>query len=303
MNAQLREVDFNRALRGDSQRHVDQRMVAALPGDEIDCLRQRVVLQEFPFALSGLLFPDGPFGARAARQFSSFRATAPFLFPLRDQSRIEFGRSVRRSRLHVQRRRGDDDRKQFADLIPPASLDVETFHRHAALRSAQCARDAGVVNLSEEAWDRILDVNLKGMFLSCQQVLLVMRRQQQGCIINISSIAAVCSIGLTAYKISKAGVNALTQAMAMGNAKYGIRVNAIMPGLINTPMAIEGLAKARQMTKEDLIRERDAQVPLGGKMGTAWDVAYAALFLASDEAQFITGVVLPVDGGQSARIG
>ena len=165
------------------------------------------------------------------------------------------------------------------------------------------AGDAGVVNLNEEAWDRILDVNLKGMFLSCQQVLPVMRRQQQGCIINISSLAAVCSIGLTAYKISKAGVNALTQAMAMGNAKYGIRVNAIMPGLINTPMAIEGLAKARQMAKEDLFRERDAQVPLGGKMGTAWDVAYAALFLASDEAQFITGVVLPVDGGQSARIG
>jgi NAD(P)-dependent dehydrogenase (short-subunit alcohol dehydrogenase family) len=131
----------------------------------------------------------------------------------------------------------------------------------------------------------------------------MMREQQQGCIINISSIAAICSINLTAYKISKAGVNALTQALAMGNAKYGIRVNAIMPGLINTPMAIEGHAKARKMAKGDLIRERDAQVPLRGKMGTAWDVAHAALFLASDEAQFITGVVLPVDGGQSARIG
>jgi len=68
-------------------------------------------------------------------------------------------------------------------------------------------------------------------------------------------------------------------------------------------MAIESHMKARDITKEDLIRERDAQVPLRGKMGTAWDVAHAALFLASDEAQFITGVVLPVDGGQSARIG
>jgi NAD(P)-dependent dehydrogenase (short-subunit alcohol dehydrogenase family) len=191
------------------------------------------------------------------------------------------------------------DCRAFAQATLDAYGRIDILHNNVGIG----AGDAGVVNLSEEAWDRILDVNLKGMFLSCQQVLPVMRRQQQGCIINISSIAAVCSIGLTAYKISKAGVNALTQAMAMGNAKYGIRVNAIMPGLINTPMAIEGLAKTRGMAKEDLIRERDAQVPLRGKMGTAWDVAYAALFLASDEAQFITGVVLPVDGGQSARIG
>jgi NAD(P)-dependent dehydrogenase (short-subunit alcohol dehydrogenase family) len=166
------------------------------------------------------------------------------------------------------------------------------------------AGDGELVGLTEEAWDRILDANLKGMFLSCRQVLPVMRQRQEGCIINISSIAAVCSAtSLTAYKISKAGVNAMTQTLAIGNAKYGVRVNAIMPGLINTPMAVEGQVKARNIAREDLIRERDAQVPLRGKMGTAWDVAHAALFLASDEAQFITGVVLPVDGGQSARIG
>jgi NAD(P)-dependent dehydrogenase (short-subunit alcohol dehydrogenase family) len=80
-------------------------------------------------------------------------------------------------------------------------------------------------------------------------------------------------------------------------------VNAIMPGLMNTPMAVKGLAQARGVPEEELARQRDAQVPLGAKMGTAWDVAYAALFLASDEAKFITGVLLPVDGGQSARIG
>jgi len=98
-------------------------------------------------------------------------------------------------------------------------------------------------------------------------------------------------------------VNALTHQIALENAKYNIRANAIMPGLMNTPMAIEGISKARGVPKEDLIRQRDASVPLGSKMGTAWDVAYAALFLASDEAKFITGVMLPVDGGQSARIG
>jgi len=72
---------------------------------------------------------------------------------------------------------------------------------------------------------------------------------------------------------------------------------------MNTPMAIEGISQALGIAREDLIRQRDAQVPLRGKMGTAWDVAYAALFLASDEARFITGVLLPVDGGQSARVG
>jgi NAD(P)-dependent dehydrogenase (short-subunit alcohol dehydrogenase family) len=107
---------------------------------------------------------------------------------------------------------------------------------------------------------------------------------------------------MLAYKVSKAGVNALTQQIAMGNARYGIRCNAILPGLMNTPMAIEGIAAARGIPREQLIRERDAAVPLGA-MGSAWDVARAAVFLASDEAGFITGVLLPVDGGQSVRIG
>jgi NAD(P)-dependent dehydrogenase (short-subunit alcohol dehydrogenase family) len=89
----------------------------------------------------------------------------------------------------------------------------------------------------------------------------------------------------------------------MANAKYGIRVNAILPGLMNTPMAIESIAEARNVDKAQLVQARDSLVPLGAKMGTAWDVANAALFFASDEAKFITGVLLPVDGGQSCRIG
>ena len=163
--------------------------------------------------------------------------------------------------------------------------------------------DDEILSLTEDAWDRIMSVNLKGMFLTSRSVLPLMREQRRGAIINISSIAAVCSTTIVAYKTSKAGVNALTHQMALENAKYNIRANAIMPGLMNTPMAIEGISKARGIPKEDLIRQRDASVPLGGKMGTAWDVAYAAVFLASDEAKFITGVMLPVDGGQSARIG
>jgi NAD(P)-dependent dehydrogenase (short-subunit alcohol dehydrogenase family) len=162
--------------------------------------------------------------------------------------------------------------------------------------------DSGITKLEEEVWDRIYSVNVKSAFLACKHALPVMRAQGGGVILNISSIASVCSMGLLAYKTSKAALNALTHALAMGNAKYGIRVNAILPGLMNTPMAIEGHV-ARGAPRDELIKFRDAQVPLGAKMGSAWDVAHAALFLASDEAKFITGVLLPVDGGQSAKIG
>jgi len=163
--------------------------------------------------------------------------------------------------------------------------------------------DNGPTHLTEETWDRIMAVNAKGTFLACKHVLPVMRRQRAGVITNISSIAAVCSVSLVAYKTSKAAVNAFSHALAVGNARHGIRVNVIMPGLMDTPIAIEGLSAVRGIDKDELRRQRDRQVPLGGRMGTAWDVAYASLFLASDEARFITGACLPVDGGTSALIG
>jgi len=163
--------------------------------------------------------------------------------------------------------------------------------------------DRKLVNLSEEAWDKIFDVNLKGMFFTCKYVLPVMEKQEGGSIINISSAAAVSAVRYVAYKISKSGVNSLTHQLAMKYAKNGIRVNCIMPGLINTPMAIEGISKARGVNKEDLVERRNSMVPLKGGMGDAWDTAYAALFLASDEAKFITSVILPVDGGQISKIG
>jgi len=148
-----------------------------------------------------------------------------------------------------------------------------------------------------------MDVNLTAMFHTCKAVLPVMRDQGSGVIVNISSIASICSVPLLAYKVSKAGVNALTQQLALANAKYGVRVNAILPGLMDTPMAVDAMARATGTDRADYAAFRDAQVPLLGKQGTAWDVANAALFLASDEAKFITGVLLPVDGGQSAKIG
>jgi len=163
--------------------------------------------------------------------------------------------------------------------------------------------DKSLVRLSEEIWDKIFDVNLKGMFFICKYVLPVMEKQEKGSIINISSAAAVSAVRYVAYKISKSGVNSLTHQIAMKYAKKGIRANAIMPGLMNTPMAIEGIVRNTGRSKEEIIKSRNKRVPLKGGMGDAWDTAYAALFLASDEAKFITSVILPVDGGQVSKIG
>jgi NAD(P)-dependent dehydrogenase (short-subunit alcohol dehydrogenase family) len=176
---------------------------------------------------------------------------------------------------------------------------IDVLHNNVGIG----APDASALELDEASWHRIMDTNLTGMFLTCKHVLPIMREQGSGSVVNVSSIAAVAAYPLLAYKISKAAVNAMTCQLAITNADRGVRVNAIMPGLMNTPMAIETIANQRQIPREELIRKRDARVPLGKKMGSAWDVARAALFLASDDASFITGVVLAVDGGQSLRIG
>src|SRR5262249_13612450 len=131
---------------------------------------------------------------------------------------------------------------------------IDVLHNNVGIGGG----DAGPANVTEEGWDRILAVNLKSVVFPCKHALRVMREQRAGSIGNVSSIAAVCSTGIVAYKTSKAGVNAYTQSLAIGNAKYGIRANAIMPGLMNTPMAIEGISQALGVPREELIRQRDA---------------------------------------------
>jgi NAD(P)-dependent dehydrogenase (short-subunit alcohol dehydrogenase family) len=166
------------------------------------------------------------------------------------------------------------------------------------------AGDSSPTRLSEEAWDRIMDVNLKATWRTAKAVVPGMRQRESGSVVFISSLAAIAAAGnLTAYKVSKAGVNALVQGFAVTSARFGVRVNGIMPGFIDTPMAVDAQAAATGASRADVADPRHQAVPLRGRMGTAWDVANAALFLASDEAAFITGVVLPVDGGQSARVG
>jgi NAD(P)-dependent dehydrogenase (short-subunit alcohol dehydrogenase family) len=141
------------------------------------------------------------------------------------------------------------------------------------------------------------------MVYSCKHTIPIMRQQRAGAIVNISSIAAWSTYPWVGYKTTKAAVIALTQQIAIQNAPYGIRANVILPGLMDTPMAVDTRARTWGHPREAIAAERDAQVPLRQKMGTAWDVAHAALFLASDEANFITGVALPVDGGASVRVG
>ncbi|HXA98880.1 MAG TPA: SDR family oxidoreductase [Steroidobacteraceae bacterium] len=192
------------------------------------------------------------------------------------------------------------DCRAYVEACIAAFGRVDFLHNNVGIGAGDGPPEA----ITEDAYDRIMQVNLKGCLLSCQAVLPTMRACGSGSIVNISSIAAVSfAPGLTAYKLSKIGMNMLGTQLALTNAKYGIRVNTIMPGLMDTPMAIEGQAKARNVSKAELRAARDQRVPLNGKMGTAWDVAHAALFLHSDEAAFITAVALAVDGGQSARIG
>jgi len=159
------------------------------------------------------------------------------------------------------------------------------------------------LGMPPKRWDTVFDINLKGLYYMYRFVIPVMKEQGGGALINTSSIAAISSTPMLAYRASKAGMNALTQSVAVNYARHGIRANAIMPGLMNTPMAIDGISKATGVDKNELIKQREGRVPLKGGMGSAWDVAYAALFLASDEAKFISGVLLPVDGAQSARVG
>jgi len=163
--------------------------------------------------------------------------------------------------------------------------------------------DAPLLEISEEIFDRVCAINLRGTVMACKHVLPVMRQQRSGSIINISSIAAWIEYPLVTYKATKAALIAFTQQVAIQNAEFGIRANVILPGLMDTPMALEARVRTSGRSRADIAAERDAKVPLRHRMGTAWDIANAALFLASDEANFITGVALPVDGGAMARVG
>ena len=200
----------------------------------------------------------------------------------------------------------------------PATCDVTRSDTIAAVVAAAIARHGridvlhnnvgyaqmgGPIDLDEADWHRAMDLNVTGCFLTCKHVLPHMLARRAGAIVNVSSIAAIRYTGYpyAAYYAAKAAVNNLTMGIALQHAKDGIRANAIMPGLMDTPLIHQQIS-GQYRSPEDMVAARDAACPTG-KMGTAWDVANAALFLASDEAAYITGVSLPVDGGLSCRAG
>jgi NAD(P)-dependent dehydrogenase (short-subunit alcohol dehydrogenase family) len=178
---------------------------------------------------------------------------------------------------------------------------VDILHNNVGVSVA--GGDASPLEITEEAFDRVCAINLRGTVMACKHVLPLMRAQRSGVIINISSIAAWEMFPTVAYKATKAAMIAYTQQLAIQNAEFGVRANVILPGLMDTPMAVDTRARISGKSRAEIAALRDAEVPLRSRMGTAWDVANAALFLASDEANFITGVALPVDGGALVRIG
>ena len=178
---------------------------------------------------------------------------------------------------------------------------IDILHYHVGVSHA--GGDASPTEITEEAFDRVIAINLRGAVMACKHALPIMRAQRAGCILMISSLAAVEKYPLVAYKATKAAMIAYTQQVAIQNAEYGVRANVILPGLMDTPMAVDTRARATGKSRAEIAAARDARVPLRHKMGTAWDVANAALFLASDEAGFITGVSLLVDGGGALNVG
>ncbi len=190
----------------------------------------------------------------------------------------------------------DDANRAAVEAVMAEHGRLDILHNNVGVSIA--GGDADALELDPEVFDRLWQINLKGMWLAARHALPVMRESGSGSVVNISSMAARLAYPLVGYKTTKAAILGLTENLAATNARHGIRVNAILPGLMNTPMAIE--ARVAQGTpRDEVVAQRDRRVPLGRRMGSAWDVAHAALFLHSDEARFITGVSLPVDGGQA----
>lgn len=178
---------------------------------------------------------------------------------------------------------------------------IDVLHNNVGVSLA--GGDAVVTDVTVDSFDVVTRVNLTGMVVTCREVIPIMERQGHGVITSIGSLASVIDYQYIAYKTSKAGVVALMENIAIRYAGAGIRANTILPGLMETPMAIENRVGRDGKSRSDVIEERNSHVPLMNKMGSGWDVAHAAVFLASERAGFITGVSLKIDGGQALRAG
>jgi len=173
---------------------------------------------------------------------------------------------------------------------------IDVLHNNVGITS-----QGGPVETGEDVWDRVMTVNVKSMFLTCKAVLPHMEARGSGAIINIGALGGVRWTGYAycAYAASKGAVNSFTQSVALQYAAKGIRANCILPGVMDTPHIYQQISGFYQNTQE-MVQARNKLSPTG-RMGDGWDVAHAAVFLASDEARYINGVELFVDGGMHAR--
>ena len=193
--------------------------------------------------------------------------------------------------------KSDDCESMVAECIRSFGR-IDILHNNVGIEIPGAIKD-----ISEEDWDRVLDINLKSVFLTCKYTLPYMEQQGNGSIVNISSINAITTLpALSApYGASKAGMIALTREIAIEGASKGIRANAVLPGMMNTPFVEAALTEAWGGDMAEMMRVRDAMCPTG-KQGESWDVAHAALFLASDESKYVTGTTLVVDGGLTSTV-
>ena len=192
------------------------------------------------------------------------------------------------------------DVTRAAEVAAAVGVAVERFGGIDVLHNNVGITDMGGLDeIDEERWRRVMDVNLTGVFLTCKHALPVMLAAGRGAIVNISSLAGavINKYPYFSYYASKAGLNHFTRALAVQYARQGIRANVVMPGVMDTPLIHSQIA-GQYADKAAMLAARDAMSPMG-RMGDAWDVARASVFLASDEAAYITGVCLPVDGGLS----
>jgi NAD(P)-dependent dehydrogenase (short-subunit alcohol dehydrogenase family) len=188
------------------------------------------------------------------------------------------------------------DVKRVVDAVLAAHGRIDILHNNVG-----ATRMGGPPDLSLEDWHRQLDINLTGAFLACKYVIPAMLRQRKGVITNISSVASLRYTGYpyASYYAAKGGVNQFTVGIALQYAAEGLRCNAILPGMMDTPLIHQQIS-GQYASPEAMMQARHAASPTG-RMGTGWDIANAAVFLASDEAAYINAVCLPVDGGLTAR--
>lgn len=247
--------------------------------------------------------PGATVGNGRATALTFAREGARLLVVDRDlDSAEETAELVRKERGQAFAHRADISVEDDCRSIPEAALaalgHIDILHNNVGVVPA-----GSTERLPVERWRQGFEVNLTGMWLTCKYVLPHMRERGSGAVVNISSMAGLLAgDAAIAYSTSKAAVNAMTRSLALEYAPYGVRVNCVCPGMMDTPMGVDAVARATGAERDQIAAQRAAMVPMG-RQGTSWDVANAALFLAGEESAFITGVVLTVDGGFTLQAG